>query len=109
MREVLRQGRYESHLILFPNMMYGNTTCKMSQNFYYENIFVDYIMTIQPNIRTKDTFIFKFNVDKWSAAEDLCRDNVDEILFCELKYYVNSRAALVGQFSHKIHALLRSL
>jgi len=39
----------------------------------------------------------------------LCRDNVDEITLCELKYYVTSRAALVGQLSHKIHALLHSL
>jgi len=63
-RQVLRQERYERHLILVPYMMYGNTTCKMSRNFYYENIFVECIMTIQPNIRTKDTFNFKFNVDK---------------------------------------------
>jgi len=50
-------------------------------------------MTIQPNIRTKDTFNFKFNVDKWSGVGVLCRDNVDEIELYELKYYVTSRAA----------------
>ena len=61
-RKVLRQERYECHLTLVPNMMYGNTTCKMSRNFYYENIFVECIMTIQPNIQTKDPC--KFNVDK---------------------------------------------
>jgi hypothetical protein len=105
--EILRQEGYERRLILFPNMMYGNTTCKMSQNFYYENIFVECIMAIQPSIRTKD--IFKFNVNKWITVDVLCGDNLDDIMLCELKYYVISRAALVGHFSHKIHALLHSL
>jgi len=51
--EILMQERYERHLILFLIIMYDNTTCKMSHNFYYENIFVECKMTIQPNIRTK--------------------------------------------------------